>query len=401
MRKFIFAALVCLFAVSLGCACDFEYDEGTVVNPEVVYTLVESNAGNYYVVGKCETLAEAGLTEEGFNALGVDEKAEQLGIYGGGETSIVIPAEHNGLPVKGVGAYAFFLSGVQEVTLPHTVEFIGRNAFNSCVGLKTVKVGDGVNGSQLKRIGQSAFLGNYALQKVYLYGETLASVPEFNAASRSNIFYATDYPAVVVPNHMAAEYRADGIWRSYSSYVVGESGVYNNGIIAWDGQFVKYTGGETSVTVVDGITEIGAYAFKNTDITEVFLPDSLVGIGRQAFYSCKKLVRVAFTNAAGAHALASIGSNAFSDCVSLKTVNLPERVSIIKERAFYNCTSLTSVYINGRSINVYANAFLGCTSIADVFFVGSEEEFNSSAIIIGDGNTSFSSANIHYNYMEV
>lgn len=45
----------------------------------------------------------------------------------------------------------------------------------------------------------------------------------------------------------------------------------------------KYAGTETSVTVPEGVTEIGSYAFLNSTVQEVTLPSTLTTIGEYAF----------------------------------------------------------------------------------------------------------------------
>ncbi len=44
----------------------------------------------------------------------------------------------------------------------------------------------------------------------------------------------------------------------------------------------------------------------------------------------------------------SIGSWAFGNCSSLKSVTIPDSVTSIGNSAFYNCTSLSSITIPGQ-----------------------------------------------------
>ncbi|MDE6775588.1 MAG: leucine-rich repeat domain-containing protein, partial [Ruminococcus sp.] len=56
---------------------------------------------------------------------GCDESAEK----------VVIPSEIDGLPVTGIGDYAFFdCSGLTSVTIPDSVISIGESAFGDCSG---------------------------------------------------------------------------------------------------------------------------------------------------------------------------------------------------------------------------------------------------------------------------
>ena len=88
----------------------------------------------------------------------------------GQSTAIVIPAEHEGLPVVEIAdsafAYSKHNSDIISVTIPDTVTTIGKNAFYSRQSdLTTVNIGEN---SELKTIGNNAFSGCRALKSIWL-----------------------------------------------------------------------------------------------------------------------------------------------------------------------------------------------------------------------------------------
>lgn len=88
----------------------------------------------------------------------------------GQSTAIVIPSEHEGLPVVEIGesafAYSKHKSDIISVTIPDTVTAIGKNAFYSRQSdLTTVNIGEN---SELKTIGNNAFSGCRALKSIWL-----------------------------------------------------------------------------------------------------------------------------------------------------------------------------------------------------------------------------------------
>ena len=88
------------------------------------------------------------------------------------------------------------------------------------------------------------------------------------------------------------------------------------------------------------------------------LPNSVIGIGMDAFGGCKSLASVNIPNS-----VKIIGGGAFGGCSSLTSINIPNSVTIIASGAFSGCSSLTSVNIPN-SVTIIDNlAFSGCTAL--------------------------------------
>ncbi len=121
----------------------------------------------------------------------------------------------------------------------------------------------------------------------------------------------------------------------------------NNGALT----IKSYTGTGTVLTVpseTNGypITGIGAGAFlRQSTLTRVILPDSIVTIGDSAFASCFSLVNLNFpTN------LASMGATVFNGCL-LTNVALPRSMTNIAPAAFVGCTTLEQITVD--PLNAY------------------------------------------------
>ena len=115
-----------------------------------------------------------------------------------------------------------------------------------------------------------------------------------------------------------------------------------------------------SVTIPEGVTDIGAYAFFTCDSLEsVAIPDSVTGLGDNAFDSCYSLAEV--TIPAG---VTCIGDNVFRWCFSLTSVTIPDGVTSIGYGAFSWCRGLKSVIIPGSVTDIGEKAFYTCDSLA-------------------------------------
>ena len=90
------------------------------------------------------------------------------------------------------------------------------------------------------------------------------------------------------------------------------------------------------------VTSIDDSAFvRNTRMTSVTIPDSIVYIGDHAFEGCSALTSVTLPESVG-----RIGSWVFQDCSSLTNVTLSKSVISIGYEAFFNCNSLTNIEVD-------------------------------------------------------
>ena len=80
------------------------------------------------------------------------------------------------------------------------------------------------------------------------------------------------------------------------------------------------------------------YSDKNTEITELIIPNTVTSIGSYAFDGCSGLTKVTIPNS-----VTSIGWRAFLDCSGLTEVTIGNSVTSIERAAFYGCSGLTSV----------------------------------------------------------
>ncbi len=122
-----------------------------------------------------------------------------------------------------------------------------------------------------------------------------------------------------------------------------------------------YKGSETEVVIpekIDGydVISIGNYAFSWNNIKSISLPDSITVIGNGAFYCCEGLESVALPNS-----IISIGDKAFYGCINLDINTLPDSVTNIGYYAFWGC-SITNIVLPDSITHIGENAFDFCFS---------------------------------------
>ena len=136
-----------------------------------------------------------------------------------------------------------------------------------------------------------------------------------------------------------------------------------------------------SVTIENGITTIEEYAFYNSSLTSIYLPNTLTNIGYSAFRGCSSLISIAIpngvttirnntfsgcsflTSATISNGVMAIDKYAFADCLSLNTISVPNSVTRIGQSTFKNCTSLLEVTLSNEMNTLEKETFQDCSSL--------------------------------------
>ncbi len=170
----------------------------------------------------------------------------------------------------------------------------------------------------------------------------------------------------------------------------------------------KYLGNDKEVVIPSEIDErrvssIDYMAFyKNETLKSVQLPDTLVGIGVDAFAFCKSLESVNIPEGIkalspafrGCEKLESIvipegviriEQGMFRDCTALENVTLPNSLKIIDGSVFEKCISLKNISLPNGVVEIGVNAFGGCTALSEISISESVTYIGASAF----GNTAF------------
>ena len=340
-----------------------------------------------------------------------------------------------------------------KVVIDNGVKTIGDYAFSDCMGLANVIIGNGVT-----TIGDCAFERCTGLMAIYY----LSTDEQWEKISIGKENYWTD--SVIYESRVVEHFGTCGenlTWKLYAdgSLVISGTGAMNDWIslsnVPWNNWRLEITNitisdgvtnignyafcdcyNLTSITIHDGVTNIGDYAFcdcynltsitipdsvmnignyafDRTGLTSVTIPDGVISIGESAFSSCIGLKSItisdnvtnigdyAFYDCTGltdvviGNGVTSIGDSAFHGCTGLKNITIPDSVANIGCGAFSYCTGITSVTIPDSITTIGYAAFLECTGLTDVYYSGTKAEW--SRIVIDELNECLGNATIHYN----
>ena len=302
---------------------------------------------------------------------------------------------------------AFYgLNSVQYIIIPSNVTSIADRAFYGCNEL--IEIGYFPT-STLKSIGKEAFRNCQKLTNLNIPAK-VTSVGEnafFNCASLTNVTINSD-----VDLSKSGLYFTEGGIRykvlnrntvavaakSYSGNVTISPTVehwgYTFSVASIDNEAFKNCTELTSVTI-PGITSIGSDAFNGcTGLSSITIPYSVTSVGNNAFANCtgltsvtvnsetvdlsksglcftKNNMRYAVINkynvmvaanscannvtiptsvtSGNSFSITGIAANAFKDCTTLSTINIPDNVTSVGANAFSGCTGLTSIIISSNA----------------------------------------------------
>ena len=307
-----------------------------------------------------------------------------------------------------IGSFAFMYSGVKNLTLgsgliniaggafygcdnlieiviPETVKSISDRdyistgyatgnyygAFGECDSLKKVTI----NGS-LERIGTMAFWKCASLEEVIINGsvESIGGGAFYGCTSLKEI----NLPKGINSIDGSVEYNYDdyGVFEGCTGLTKVTVGDESSDIKITIGDRAFYECYKLEeVTLGNGVTEIGAFAFMYTGVKTVTLGDNLEAIAGGAFYGCSELLEITIpkkVEAISDRDYISTGYatgdyyGAFGKCESLKKVTFNSDNITIGTMAFWQCISLEEVIFNGVVESIGGGAFYGCTSLKEI-----------------------------------
>ncbi len=265
---------------------------------------------------------------------------------------------------------SFHSTGLIEVNIPDTVEFLGT-AFAGCKDLKTVKLP-----SDIKEISASCFVECFSLTSIVI-PDGVEAIGDWAFSD------CTSLSTVVIPDSI--EYVGYGAFEN-TLYEKNEAN-YENGIL-YIGK-VLYTAKPKisgDVIVKAGTKYITEYAFAGSKISSITLPEGLELVEYGTFAGCDNLASVvlpstikmlngyAFNDCDRLESivlpegLKKIGDGVFTDCDNLTTVVFPEGLEYIGYEAFRDCSNLTSVTFPSTLKVIHTCAFAGCSKLSNVEF---------------------------------
>lgn len=198
------------------------------------------------------------------------------------------------------------------------------------------------------RIGDGAFEGCSSLTDIKLPSNLqVIGLRAFNSTGLGHI----NIPSSVASIHTQAFSNSDlkGVVINSNDLVVYEAAFsYCDKLLS-----VKFNVDDSA------IIDLGDNAFRNcTSLTTIELPKGCT-IHDSTFTDCVKLKSVVFDGS-------EIGPFAFRDCEQLKNISLGDGINKISAAAFYNCSALETIDLPNSVKAIGSHAFCGCNALKQI-----------------------------------
>ena len=283
---------------------------------------------------------------------------------------------------------------IKEFDLNKNAEIITRNVISSSPTTYKCDFNYGANNIDLLKAFYVGGLGQGGSEcglaycgfarRIDLNNATYYGFRSFKELSMESIVITSDSNASL----MTAMYNAglasnpDYMTKSEAEKVTTLNSIDFTNVVSFD-EFKYFT----------GVTEIPNNCFqKNTSLTSIICPDSLVTIKSGAFGSCSNLSYIKI----GKY-VTTIGNYTFGGCTKLTNIVIPNFVTTIGEGAFQYCYGLKSIKLSNSLTSISQYMFRECTSLKSVIIPDSVTTISSYAfnickglisIIIGNSVTS-------------
>ena len=190
-------------------------------------------------------------------------------------------------------------------------------------------------------------------------GTATVTVISADGASATCAVTVTD-PRTVVENGLCGNAVSYVLYDDGELLIRGSSSMdsFTQGNAPWKAHLSEIK----KVTVLNGVTSIGYYAFAGCENLEtVVLPESVKTIGRYAFAGAVSLVSADLPDT-----VTELGSHAFFGCSSLTNAVIPVGVTRLAPSVFEDCTSLETVVLHDGIKTIGESAFEGCTLLTNI-----------------------------------
>ncbi len=282
------------------------------------------------------------------------------------EKSYTVPSSVEAIADDSFNANSY----IEEVITSDNLLKIGFCAFEDCVSLKKISLGNNIEMIEPYAFDNCGFyddpsnwengglyIGKYLIDVDSDFKDKFTIKEGTELIASSAFEYCYDVTEVVIPDSV----------KYINKYAFENCGVYENSdnwensALYIDNFLIKV---DESISgdfkIKNGTKVIADGAFEYSAISSVEIPDSVEYIGEEAFYNCDSLDNIIIPDS-----VKYLGESAFEYCSTLKDVKIGIGITKIRKDTFYR-TNIESIIIPEGVTEIEESAFSGCLELTNV-----------------------------------
>ena len=244
-------------------------------------------------------------------------------------------------------------SSLKSIALPAGLEMLDKSCFLGCSSLASVTFGD------VTEIREKVFYGCKALTNVVLP----ATLTKLDKAAFDGCSSLTE---ITLPKKLktlgeavfegCTALEAINVAEGNASFASADGVLFNKAKT----NLLAFPAGKTGAYAVpSGTEEIAASAFSRcVGLSAITLPETLTTIGDEVFYRCTGLTELTLPNS-----VTSIGESFVYRCSALKSVTLGSGISTVGESMFYYANGLESIDVPEGYTSIGYEALASCSAL--------------------------------------
>jgi hypothetical protein len=285
-------------------------------------------------------------------------------------------------------------SNLTMISIPINVSSMGTSCFDSCVNLTTITIP-----SLITTLQQKCF---------YMSGLTSISIPSTITSISNEAFRYCHNLALITFVQPSAPIFGTDVFEDICANVVFKlcfndislvnqfttiSGSFENTCQDVSAQTTHFKLLGNSQALIDISDDLVATDYTNTsyniskaDISSVVIGIDVSSLGYEVFYNCSNLKSLTIPNSvtlidASAckqcinlssitipDSVTSIGENAFAYCEAATSITIPNSITIINYATFADCNTITSINIPKSITTIKKHGFINCINLTSISF---------------------------------
>ena len=312
-------------------------------NVKIYIKWVKTESNDSSDTGNNDSNTSGTITNSILNFTKVDGGLSVKGLVNSSTKTIVIPNEIDGQPVISIGKDAFNGKGLTSVTLPETLTTILDRAFRDCSALSSITITKNVSS-----IANTSF---------YNCGLTSFTVDEENSiySAVDGVLYNKDATTLICyPKN-----------KTDTSLTLAEG-------VSIIGAYAFYKAAKLTQVELTNVTTIYGYAFKESKVEYVTKSSGTITVHKEAFRDCENLIQFALDAQINLYYKWNDKDNkaisVFQGCSKLKKIGTLKCEGGI-ESSLSGCSMLEELKILKESTNLSAEGFTTCSKLTKIVIV--------------------------------